>query len=222
MDVLIVESNPQIADGLRRAFEQRGHTATCVTEEFVSTDADTRYAVLLIDWELPGAAQLVANLRRTGRMAPVLALGPRQQPEDLVSALQAGADDFIVKTDTPVEVLIARTSALSRRANLPPTPRRIEANGIIIDEGMNVVTVNGKTIHVAHGDLRVLGALAAAMGRVVSREELVTVCWGERAEVTTNALESSIKRIRRALGKQSTRIRSIRLRGYSLSESAID
>lgn len=72
MKILIVEKNPQIADGLRRELQTRGHAAARMTTQELRANAETRGAVVLLDWDLE-ASELLGWLRDTGRMVPVLA-----------------------------------------------------------------------------------------------------------------------------------------------------
>jgi DNA-binding response OmpR family regulator len=201
MDVLIAEDEEQLAVGVKRVFERRGHRVdTCANGQDTVRALESRsYSLLVLDWGLPDmdGVALVTQLRRAGRTIPVLMLTGRAGTEDVVRALDAGADDFIAKSDAPVDVLLARAEALHRRACYPAAPRRVDAGGILIDEGAKTVHVNGQLIDLAPSELRVLTILAAAMGKIVSRAELVAACWGELASVSDNALESVIKRLRK-------------------------
>ncbi len=222
MDVLIAEDEEQLAVGVKRVFERRGHRVdTCVNGQDTVRALESRsYSLLVLDWGLPDmdGVALVAQLRRAGRTIPVLMLTGRAGTEDVVRALDAGADDFIAKSDAPVDVLLARAEALHRRACYPAAPRRVDAGGILIDEGAKTVHVNGQLIDLAPSELRVLTILGAGMGKIVSRAELVAACWGELASVSDNALESVIKRLRKKLGAEAQRLQSVRLRGYILVE----
>ena len=222
MDVLIAEDEEQLAVGVKRVFERRGHRVdTCANGQDTVRALESRsYSLLVLDWGLPDmdGVALVTQLRRAGRTIPVLMLTGRAGTEDVVRALDAGADDFIAKSDAPVDVLLARAEALHRRACYPAAPRRVDAGGILIDEGAKTVHVNGQLIDLAPSELRVLTILAAAMGKIVSRAELVAACWGELASVSDNALESVIKRLRKKLGAEAQRLQSVRLRGYILVE----
>jgi DNA-binding response OmpR family regulator len=80
------------------------------------------------------------------------------------------------------------------------------------------VHVNGEPVELAPSELRILTILAASLGRIVSRAELVSGCWGELASVSDNALESVVKRLRKKLGTEAGRLQSVRLRGYVLVE----
>mgnify|MGYP003871762743 CR=1 FL=1 len=220
MNVLLTDDDPQLLAGVQRVFERRGHavdTCSTGTEALALLDKKT-YALLVLDWGLPDVdgVDVVARLRERGRTLPVLMLTGRNTSEDLVRALDAGADDFITKADAKVDVLLARAEALMRRANYPAAPRRIEAGSIVLDEGTKTASLNGTPIDLAPSELRALAILASQMGKVVSRAELCAGCWGEGVEVSDNALESIVKRLRKKLGEDANRLQSVRLRGYVL------
>jgi DNA-binding response OmpR family regulator len=200
MDILVVEDEPPIAASLRRAFTRRGHHVEVASsgEETLRALDDRTYSVVVLDWGLPDidGLELVTKLRKAGRTVPVLVLTGRDTKEDLLSALEAGADDFMVKANAPTDVLLARAEALFRRSCLPPSPRKVE---------------------LPRSEIRVLVALAANLGGPVSRAEIKATCWGELADVSDNAIESVMKRIRRKLGRAGDRIRSIRSVGYVLA-----
>jgi DNA-binding response OmpR family regulator len=174
---------------------------------------------VVLDWGLPDidGLELVTKLRKAGRTVPVLVLTGRDTKEDLLSALEAGADDFMVKANAPTDVLLARAEALFRRSCLPPSPRKFDLGSLVIDEGAQKVLVEGREVELPRSEIRVLVALAANLGGPVSRAEIKATCWGELADVSDNAIESVMKRIRRKLGRAGDRIRSIRSVGYVLA-----
>jgi DNA-binding response OmpR family regulator len=221
MDILVVEDEPPVAASLRRAFTRRGHHVEVVStgEETLRALDDRTYSVVILDWGLPDidGRELVVKLRKSGRTVPVLMLTGRDTKEDLVSALEAGADDLVAKSNAPTDVLLARAEALFRRSCLPPSPRKFDLGSLVIDEGAQKVLVDGKEIDLPRSEIRVLVTLAANLGGPVSRAEIKATCWGELAEVSDNAIESVMKRIRRKLGKAGDRIRSIRSVGYVLT-----
>jgi two-component system OmpR family response regulator len=222
MDVLIAEDEEALANSVRRVFERRGHhVETAATGQDTLKALEKRpFSLLLLDWGLPDVDGLVliARLRQAGRTVPVLMLTGRDKTDDMVRALDAGADDFVAKSDTPLDVVVARAEALHRRACYPAAPRRVDAGGIVVDEGAKTVHVNGEPVELAPSELRILTILAASLGRIVSRAELVSGCWGELASVSDNALESVVKRLRKKLGTEAGRLQSVRLRGYVLVE----
>ncbi|MBL9020900.1 MAG: response regulator transcription factor [Myxococcales bacterium] len=222
MDVLLTDDDPQILEGVRRVFERRGHAvATAATAKDALRALERRsFDLLVLDWNLPDqeGVEVVEKLRASGRMVPVLMLTARTEQDDLVRALDAGADDFLPKQSARPDVLLARAEALVRRALYPPPPRRIVAGDILVDEGAKAAIVGGEPLDLAPSELRVLALLAASCGKVLSRAELTAGCWGDGADVTDNALESLIKRLRKKLGPAGDRLQAVRLRGYVLLE----
>ncbi len=220
MNVLLADDDPQLLASLQRVFERRGHEVdSCGTAAEALSLLDKRtFSLLVLDWGLPDAdgVEVVRQIRERGRKLPILMLTGRDTSDDLVRALDAGADDFITKSDARVDVLLARSEALLRRAQYPAAPRRIEAGAIVVDEGTRRVTVDGEDVDLAPSELKCLAILAAQMGKVISRAELIAGCWGEGVEVSDNALESVVKRLRKRLGSHADRLQSVRLRGYVL------
>lgn len=223
MDVLIVDDEEVLAKSVRRVFESRGHHVEVATtgQDAMKALENRAFSLLLLDWGLPDidGLVLIARLRQAGRTIPVLMLTGREKTDDMVRALDAGADDFVAKSATPLDVVMARAEALHRRACYPAAPRRVDVGGIVVDEGTKTAHVNGEVVELAPSELRILTILAASLGRIVSRAELISGCWGELASVSDNALESVVKRLRKKLGAEAGRLQSVRLRGYVLVEA---
>jgi DNA-binding response OmpR family regulator len=222
MHVLLVDDDEQIREGVRRTFERRGHrcdVAATGADAQVAVAAQT-YDLMVLDWGLPDVdgPEVVSKLRSAGRTLPVMMLTGRTENEDLVLALDAGADDFVRKSEANPDVLIARAEALVRRAKYPPPPRRIEHGALVIDEASRSATLDGVLLDLAPTEVKVLAMLVVEPGRVVSRAEIIANCWGEGVHVSDNALESVMKRLRRKLGVLGERLQSVRLRGYVFVE----
>ena len=224
MDVLLVDDDEQLRDGIRRVFERKGHRCDVAATggEAHAAILGRTYDLVVLDWGLPDleGPTLVERVRAVGRTVPILMLTGRSENEDLVHALDAGADDFVRKSEAQPEVLLARAEALARRAKYPAAPRRIEAGPLVIDEATRSATLEGKALDLAPTEVKVLGLLAEQSGKVVSRAELIAACWGEGVSVSDNALESVMKRLRKKLGSEGERLQSVRLRGYVLAERA--
>ena len=222
MDVLITDDDPQILEGVRRVFERRGHfVQVCPNgREALRAVEERSFDLLILDWGLPDleGVEVVTRLRRDGRRVPILMLTARSENEDLVVALDAGADDFVAKQAARSDVLLARAEALVRRAQYPAPPRHLVAGNIVVDEAGKTVTVGGAPLELAPSEFKVLAMLAATPGKVLGRAELVAGCWGEGADVSDNALDSVVKRLRKKLGPEGDRLQSVRLRGYVLVE----
>ena len=223
MDVLIAETNDATVARIRGALEAAGHKVTARKNGQRAFEAlESRiYDVVVLGRELRGlaATEIVRKLRLGGIHVPALILGAGGVQE-LIECLSDGADDYVCADDPAIE-LVARAEALYRRALYPAVSRRIEANGISIDEAKGEVTVDGRAVHLARIEIRVLACLAASMGKIVSRETLTAIGHGERAEKSGNALESVVKRIRRRLGApHEERLHSVRGKGYVFVEHA--
>lgn len=223
MHVLVIDDEPMLAKSVARIFRDAGFAADQAlsgSEMLAALDRE-RFDVLVLDWALRDAdgIDLVRQVRARGDQIPVLMLTGRCEPEDVVEALDAGADDFVAKRDLEPSVLVARAVALARRARAPRVQRRLSVGPFVVDEGARVVTVDGEEIHLAPTELRVLARLADTPGRLVTRKELLSVAWGG-AEVSENALDTALKRLRQRLGRWSHAVRTVRERGVALIATA--
>jgi DNA-binding response OmpR family regulator len=177
-----------------------------------------RFQVVIAPYDLedPPVSKLIERLRRAGKLVPFAAAIDEGAANAEPSLLAAGAD-LVVDVGAPA-VSVARLVALVRFATYPAAPRRIDVGGIVIDESTLTVELDGEPAHFAPSEVRLLAALAVRLGEIVSRAELVALVWGEGADVSDNALESVVKRVRSRsrLGNHATRLSSVRLRGYVL------
>ncbi len=220
MQVLVIDDEAALARGIARIFRDRGydaHAAGSGAELLAALDR-ARWDVVVLDWSLGDAdgLDLVRQVRARGEQVPFLMLTGRCEPEDVVAALDAGADDFVAKRELEPAVLVARAVALARRAQAPRPHRRITAGNFVVDEATRTLTVDGEEIHLAPTELRIVVRLAESPGRIVPRAVLLAAGWGPTAEVSGNALDTALKRVRSRLGRWSHAIRSVRQRGVAL------
>jgi two-component system response regulator QseB len=220
MHLLLTEDDPQVLASFRRMFERRGHRVDTAStgKDALAAIQKTTYELLVLDWGLPDieGVEIVLKLRAAGRTLPILMLTGRMGDEDLVRALDAGADDFVPKGHAAPDVILARSEALVRRAQYAPPPRRIQVGRVVVDESTKSLEVAGESVDLTHSELKVFAILATNVGRLVKRPELVSAGWGEGARINDTALESLIKRLRRKLGPEAAMIQSVRLTGYVL------
>ncbi len=180
-----------------------------------------RFDLFIIDWRLPAVSGLafVPQLRRQlGWEVPVLMITAARSEQDVVAALDAGADDFLPKPLRPDE-LRARVQALSRRflrqagdGAQALGPYRIDAEG-------RSVTLAGQAIALTDREYALASLFLEHVGELFSRRQLLELIWGIRGDVTTRTVDTHISRLRRKLeldGRHGWRLRSVYQHGYRL------
>ena len=217
MRILVAEDDAILADGLRHALHQAGHAVDCVRTgpEADSAIASSEFDLLILDLGLPemSGLEVLRRLRARQLRLPVLILTAMDAIDDRVRGLDLGADDYLAKPFALAE-LEARVRALARRgsSNSP-----LLCHGTLsYDTVGKVARIDGETVELSARELALLEILLQRPGGMVSKEHLVDrVCeWGE--EVSTNAIEVYIHRLRKKLERGGVKIVTIRGLGYSL------
>jgi DNA-binding response OmpR family regulator len=177
--------------------------------------------LVLLDIVLPGMSgtEIATELRNDPRTAdvPIIMLTARSEESDVVVGLQLGADDYVTKPFS-MSVLLARIHALLRRAKAP----RSEMEGILvagpirIDRQRHRVRVNDNPVALSLTEFRLLVALVAARGRVLSRSQLIDQAIGMDAVVRDRTIDVHMTALRRKLGDARGCIRTVRGLGYRL------
>ena len=223
MRILLAEDDSIIADALVRALRKAGYAVDHVAN---GVDADTavtaeHFDLLILDLGLPRlpGIDVLKRLRNRKSALPVLILTAQDGVEDRVRGLDAGADDYLTKPFALPE-LEARVRALTRRGT--GQPKRIEIGQLAFDQAERIVTAGGQLVELSARELAVLEVLMLRAGRLVSKEHLVDhLCgWGE--EVSTNAIEVYVHRLRKKLEPFGIRIATLRGLGYSLERSSAE
>jgi two-component system response regulator MprA len=184
--------------------------------------------LLILDWMLPdlSGVEVCQRLRSTGLQLPVLMLTGRDAVADRVQALDAGADDYLVKPFS-IEELLARLRALARRSS---TARAAQGQSEVLmldDLQLNLATHEvsrgGEPVHLSHTEFQLLRCLLAEAGRVQSRQSLLEQVWGENFVGDTNVLDVYVRYLRRKLEPpgRPTLIQTVRGVGFLLKAGAI-
>ena len=218
--VLIVEDDPDIAEGLRYNLEREGlETRVALTGEQglqAALDAKSPPARVILDLMLPGMSgtELCRRLRRepATRRTPIIMLTARTSEADRVAGLDLGADDYISKPFS-VRELMARVRAVLRRADETATAR-YEDNRISIDFDDMRVTCDGEAVRLTRKEFGLLTALARAAGRVATRQQLLDNVWGYEYYGDTRTLDVHIRRLRQKLGACGDSIETVVGVGY--------
>lgn len=218
MRILIAEDDPVLADGLSRSLRSAGYAVDMVADGESADSALTAqgYDLLILDLGMPRLAGLdvLRRLRGRGSALPVLILTAADSVEQRVRGLDLGADDYMAKPFALSE-LEARVRALTRRA--AGSPQNLLRHGpLTLDRAGRIAAIEQTPLDLSARELGLLEILLQRAGRLVSKEQLVDhLCeWGE--EVSNNAIEVYVHRLRRKLEPGGVRIATVRGLGYCL------
>jgi two-component system response regulator MprA len=182
--------------------------------------------LLVLDWMLPdlSGVEVCQRLRSTGVHLPVLMLTGRDAVKDRVEALDAGADDYLVKPFS-IEELLARLRALARRGTGPANAPQdlLELDDLQLNLASHEVSRGGVGVHLSHTEFQLLRCLLAEAGRVQSRQSLLQQVWGDDFVGDANVLDVYVRYLRRKLEPpgQPTLIQTVRGVGFLLKAGAI-
>lgn len=220
MRILVAEDDANLADGLKCSLRHAGYAVDCVKTgaEADSAVAGSDFDLLILDLGLPkiGGLEVLRRLRARQSRLPVLILTAMDGINDRVRGLDLGADDYLAKPFALAE-LEARVRALARRGqSASPVLRH---GTLSYDIAGKVARIEGEMLELSARELALLEILLQRPGSMVSKEHLVDrACeWGE--EVSTNAIEVYIHRLRRKLERGGVKIVTIRGLGYCLERT---
>jgi two-component system OmpR family response regulator len=216
--LLIAEDDPILADGLMHSLRASGHAVDCVADG-VAADAalaSGAFDLVILDLGMPRmhGLEVLRRMRARKSRIPVLILTAHDATEDRVAGLDLGADDYLTKPFELVE-LEARIRAVARRAG-HGGQAVVELGNLTFDTVDRRARVRGEAVDLSARELALLELLVARAGRLVSKEQILDhVCeWGD--EVSENAVEVYIHRLRRKLEPGGVRISTLRGLGYCL------
>ncbi|NUS29729.1 MAG: response regulator transcription factor [Streptomyces sp.] len=211
--MVLADDDPKQAELIRRYLEREGHSVSVVHDGRAALDEIRRRMpdLVVLDWMMPRVDGLdVCRVLRAESEVPVLMLTARAEEDDLLLALDLGADDYMTKPFSPRE-LVARVRTLLRRAGrgAASSAGRDEpvfvVGSLVVDPGRFEVRVDGRLTECTPGEFRVLEVLAAAPGRVFTRKQILEHLHGIDRYVTTRTVDGHVMNLRRKIERDPAR-----------------
>ncbi|MEQ3550898.1 response regulator transcription factor [Pseudonocardia nematodicida] len=197
--VLLVDDDVRIGKALGLALDDEGFdVVTVLTGEEALDRAGEAIDLVLLDLMLPGVDGLTVcrRLREAGDL-PIIVVTARSDSSDVIAGLEAGADDYVTKPLVAGELAARIRALLRRRRPVPAAPRRVVLGDVELRPDEGIALRAGRPIHLTRTEFRLLAELAAAGGRIVTRDELLSRVWGYEYHGDTRLLDVHVRRLRR-------------------------
>lgn len=223
--ILVVEDDRAIRDALRRSLTSRGHAVTEARdgmqglESLLSSDPE----VVLLDLGLPDIDGLtLISMMRAARHTPILVITAQDDEQTTVRALDAGADDYVVKPFGSEQVE-ARIRAVLRRSTAASTSAPIEVGELVVDPAARTAELAGRPLELARKEFDLLHLLATRSGEVVTRRELLAEVWHQPYGGSDRTIDVHLSWLRRKLGESAAEPRYLQsVRGVGVRLVAPD
>ena len=216
MRILIVEDSATLAEALDRSLRQQGYACDLAADGLAALQfvRSYRYDAIVLDLMLPklDGFGVLRELSREAGTAPVLVLSAREQVDDRVKALDAGADDYLVK---PFELseLFARLRALVRRPALRDTPV-LRHDGLEVDPRSRTARLHGSELPLTPKEYRLLELLLRRQGKTLSREQIFEHLYDSRSDASDKVVEVIVSTLRTKLAQQGMDDLIVTRRGF--------
>jgi DNA-binding response OmpR family regulator len=229
--ILVVEDEVNLANGMRFNLDLEGHSVEVIGDgadalQRLTAPGAVPVDLVLLDVMLPGmdGFAVTERLRKAGNFTPVLMLTAKSLPEDVVTGLEAGADDYLSKP-FDLSVMLARVKGLLRRRDWARGgTSEIAAKATVgeaeIDFAAFQIVARGETIHLTLLEAMLLKLLVQNAGRVVTKGEILEKVWNVSADTETRAVDNFIVRLRRYLEENPRfpkHLHTVRGTGYRLT-----
>ena len=204
MRIAVVDDDEATIEFVSQVLGQRGHT--CVPfrrsrDVPIALSRDT-FDLLVLDWNMPDLSgmEIIVWARANLEVCPpVIILTSRSDKDDIAAALNAGADDFIVKPESAI-VIAARVEAVLRRSAVVPVERGVEVFGAYaFDRSSETVKINGAQVALTAKEFELARVFFTNPHRPLSRAYLMETVWKSVAELSTRTLDMHVSRIRSKL-----------------------
>ncbi|WP_299737097.1 phosphate regulon transcriptional regulator PhoB [uncultured Roseobacter sp.] len=221
--VLVVEDEPAQREVLAYNLEAEGFAVSSAEngEEALMLVDETAPDVIVLDWMMPNLSGIEVcrrlKIKSETRSIPIIMLSARSEEVDRVRGLETGADDYVIKPYSVIE-LMARVRSQLRRVRPAASGERLEYEDIVLDSTSHRVNRGKSELKLGPTEFRLLSTFMEKPGRVFSREQLLDRVWGRDIYVDTRTVDVHIGRLRKALTQHggSDPLRTVRGAGYAL------
>lgn len=227
MLVAVVDDDDAHNEHIAQILRREGHGCVAFTRPtaFLREAQRQTFDLLITDWTMPEATgvEIIRQIRSgSAPTLPILMLTSRSSEQEIVEALRAGADDFLVKPIT-APVLAARVEALLRRAYAQEARRSWQFGRYGFDAAKETIEIDGEAITLTTKEFRLAWLFFQNLGRPLSRDYLLHVVWNRRGDVETRTLDAHVSRIRVKLGlRPANGYRLVTVYGFGYRLEAID
>jgi two-component system phosphate regulon response regulator PhoB len=223
--VLVAEDESALVTLLRYNLEREGYRVLEAMdgEEALLVAAEEKPDLVLLDWMLPQLSGIEVcrrlRSRQETRNVPIIMLTARGEESDRIRGLDTGADDYLTKPFSMME-LLARLRAVMRRIRPSLAEDIVLVGDIEMDRAAHRVRRSGREVHLGPTEYKLLDHLIQHPGRVFSREQLLDAVWGSDVYVEARTVDVHVGRLRKALGVEGVRdpVRTVRSAGYALED----
>ncbi len=222
MRILLVEDDHELGAAMREALVLAGYTTDWVKTAGYALHAlkFEHFDLLVLDLGLPDCdgTEIIRTLRSLRKTLPILILTARDSLESRIIGLDLGGDDYVVKPVAMAE-LCARIRALLRR-NAAEGSSLWRLGRLELDIAGKIARIGNENLELTAREWSLLAYLAGSSGRIVSKEQLIQGIGGWDQELSPNAIEACVHRVRSKLTHAGVNIRTVRGLGYMLSEQS--
>jgi len=220
--ILIVDDEPDVTELLKYKLEQDGHLCQVVNNplSFISMAREFNPNLILLDIMMPelNGLQLCKMVRSDPKMntIPIIFLTARGEVEDRIKGLESGGDDYISKPFNTKELMLRVTNILNRSQSggSVNNKNRIQIAGVVLDDSLHELTVDGEVVILTATEFRLLKLLMLRKNRVQTRENLLVNVWNYDTDIETRTVDTHVRRVREKLGPYANMIETIRGVGY--------
>jgi two-component system phosphate regulon response regulator PhoB len=220
--ILVVDDEPDVTELLKYRLEQEGYRCEALNDPllFGGCAREFKPDLIILDIMMPELSGLqlcrIARADPDLKDVPIIFLTARGEVEDRIRGLESGADDYLPKPFNSKELYLRVGNLLARSVKVMDVPKsaRIEIGGVVIDEDMHRLIVDGEEVALTATEFRLLQLLMERKGRVQSREHLLVNVWNYDTDIETRTVDTHVRRVREKLGPYAHLIETIRGVGY--------